>query len=88
MSDLGTLGGIESFANDINELGQVVGIYLSSGIRHTFLYQNRVMMELKPLGGNYSSAGRINDLGQVVGESKVSSPRGNIHAVLWNVPSQ
>ena len=39
MTDLGTLGGIDSQANGINDSGQVVGfLYLGGNDYHAFIY--------------------------------------------------
>lgn len=68
VTDLGTLGGSESYAFGINNLGQVVGeSSLQNGDRHAFLYTNRQMLDLGTLGGNRSTANAINDAGQIVG---------------------
>ncbi|MEE9355225.1 MAG: hypothetical protein V3U75_06515 [Methylococcaceae bacterium] len=77
---LGTLGGAASYANGINELGQVVGssntmIEDSVGeIGHAFLStetsHGRIMIDLGSLEeGGHSSASTINDTGQIVGTS-------------------
>ena len=67
--DLGTLGGEESVAHDINNAGQIVGeAYLADGPSHAFLYQDGVMTDLTP-GDHWSEAVAINAAGDVVGRS-------------------
>jgi probable HAF family extracellular repeat protein len=80
MNDLGTLGGTNSVALGVNEMGQVVG---QSGVVgnttfHAFLHSIGIMTDLGTLGGSYSLANGINDLGQVVGGAQTSS--GPMHA--------
>ncbi len=70
LTDLGTLGGSESFAYGINDLGQVVGMSRTTGdsSTHAFLYRNGQMMDLYPLnseGVQTVGPSRINDLGQI-----------------------
>jgi probable HAF family extracellular repeat protein len=69
MTDLGTLGGLDSYANDINDKGQVVGAsYTNGGAIQAFLYSDRTMTELS-FGGSYGVASAINKKGQVIGYS-------------------
>jgi probable HAF family extracellular repeat protein len=73
VSDLGTLGGIRSSANGINDLSQAVGSSLtSSGAEHAFLYSAGKMTDLGTLGGTSSVALGINNLGHVVGNSETA----------------
>lgn len=69
--DLGTLGGRQSEALDINEIGQIVGWARpgepASGSRHAFLWQGDSMIDIGTLGGEESIAHAINDSGQIVG---------------------
>jgi probable HAF family extracellular repeat protein len=85
--DLGTLGGAEAWAYDLNSSGQVAGSanVPKWGARHAFLYSNDTMSDLGTLGGYTSSDGyAINDAGQVVGSSMKSGPNGPVvHAFRW-----
>jgi len=75
MIDLGTLGGADSVANDINNQGEVVGLsLLASGTEgQAFLYNHGRMTDLGTLGGAGSVAGAINDHGVVVGAAATSN---------------
>lgn len=83
LTDLGTLGGKESAATDISNVGQIVG-YAStySDETHAFLYQHGRMTDLGTLGGTDSRANSINDRGQVVGSANVAGSN-KAHAFLY-----
>jgi probable HAF family extracellular repeat protein len=86
MQDLGSLGG-SSYANAINNAGQVVGYYeTSAGNDRAFLWTASDGMEdLGTLGGDFAIASGINSSGQVVGTSRNAS--GDVHAFLWAATS-
>lgn len=78
MVDLGSLGSGSAIANDVSELGRVVGYsFNASGQRRAFLWKNGEMRDLGVLPGESDSeATAINEAGQIVG---VSGNRG----FLW-----
>lgn len=82
ISSLGTLGGNSSWANSINNSGQVVGCAnLSNGQSHAFLWQSGTMTDLGTLpGGNFSWAYGINDAELVVGQADSGTTS---HAFIW-----
>ncbi len=68
--DIGTLGGFGAFANDNNELGQVVGYSdTPEGFSRAYIWDaENSMRDLGTLTGTGSNRARaINDVGQVVG---------------------
>ena len=83
MQHLGALGSTWSIAEDINDLGHVVGTSMADvvGARRAFLWQNGTMRSLGTLGGSQSGAEGVNDLGHVVGWSDTTG--GGERAFLW-----
>jgi probable HAF family extracellular repeat protein len=93
VTDLGTLGGLGSYAYGINKTGQVVGEASNGSAVDAFLWtpgSPPQMNDLGTLGGTSpfppgnppSSQGNgINNAGQVVGEAFTAS--GHYHAFLW-----
>jgi probable HAF family extracellular repeat protein len=83
-------GSNQSFANDINSMGQVVGRSSSADGERAYLWTptapNGTAGSLTDLGvlprASISFASGINDRGQVVGDSSFSS--GFDHAFLWS----
>jgi probable HAF family extracellular repeat protein len=84
LTDLGALLGTNSYAQGINNRGQVVGYWESSDGAHAFLYEKGKVTDLGLLGGsgvnNYALS--INNLGQVVGFSE--STNGAVAFVYQN----
>ena len=68
-TDLGTLGGVRSFAYAINDLGQIVGLAdTTDGNTHSFLYSNGQMTDLSPLNSeSWRTEGpsSIDNLGEI-----------------------
>jgi probable HAF family extracellular repeat protein len=95
MTDLGTLGGTNGFAQCVNHRGQVIGgsslaanpAACNSGGPgcHAFFWQDATMTDLGTLGGDTSEAIWLNEAGEVVGSADLAGPSGNqTHdAVLW-----
>ena len=83
MTDLGTLGGVNSDAFAINVAGQVVGwAETVAGEEHASLWNvGAGTVDLGTLGGDTSHALSINESGQVVGYSTTNG--GVNRAFLW-----
>ena len=73
--DLAALLGTNSYAQGINNDGQVVGYWETTNGAHAFLYQNGAMTDLGLLGrlGTNNFALSINNSGQVVGFSETTN---------------
>jgi probable HAF family extracellular repeat protein len=82
-SDLGTLGGLNSRAVDINSQGTIAGwAQDGGGYARPVLWQGATVVELPTLGGNQGAAWGLNDAGLAVGNAE--SGAGNFHATLWS----
>jgi probable HAF family extracellular repeat protein len=84
--DLGHFGGHVTYAEGINNTGQVVG--RSSNASHQmspFIWQNGIMTKLPTLGGQEGYATAINGRGEVVGYTDNFSPESvvNLRATFW-----
>ena len=70
VTQLGTLGGANSYATAVNNAGEVIGhAGTSSGYEHAFLDSGGVMQDLGTLDGGCSYAYGINSSGAIVGYS-------------------
>jgi probable HAF family extracellular repeat protein len=82
LGSLGRNSGFTGVATALNDFGATVGYsYLTSDIRHAFLYRAGSMMDLGSLGG-YSGALAINNSGMIAGFSS-QTPNGFSRAVFW-----
>jgi len=92
MRDIGTLGGPDAIANNMNERGQISGQSLTSytandttGIPdfHPFVWEKGRMRDLGTLGGTIAFANWMSNSGQVTGFSTLEGDETG-HAFVWN----
>jgi probable HAF family extracellular repeat protein len=91
LRDLGTLGGPNSIAFNLNDQGQVAGDSNISFTPNTtgnltrvpFLWDRGTMINLGTLGGTYASTDDLNGRGQVVGFSFLAG-NTTFHPFLWS----
>ena len=91
VQDLGTLGGPDALANNINDQGQIAGqsytnsaANLTTGIptQDPFLWEGGTMIDLGTLGGTLGVQTWLNNRGQVVGTMNLTGDV-NKHGFLW-----
>jgi len=95
MQDLGTLGGPDAFAIDINDRGRVLGVSFINSIPNQttgvptldgFLWENGKMIDIPdPLGGTQLSPYYLSKRGQVVGNANLAGDNFEQarHPFLW-----
>lgn len=83
VTDLGTLGGPESVALDINEAAEIVGwSHTADGRQNPFLFVGGQMQNLSFLGPQGEATG-INNKTQVVGNFRLSANSLQRRAFIW-----
>src|SRR5260370_11041300 len=84
MTDLGNFGGSCTFASDLNNRGQVIGLSTLPGdtAQHPFLWDHGVLTDLGTLGGNNGFGDALNDAGDVVGWASLPGEQA-LHAFRW-----
>jgi probable HAF family extracellular repeat protein len=85
-SNLGSLGGTETYAQGINNLSQVAGYGVTPAGRRGFVWEDGVLTTLPAQAGSqgtHAEALDLNDAGQIVGYSTYPGNQGNSQSALW-----
>lgn len=84
LTDLGTLGGLNSYASATNSTAAIAGFsaYDLGGDFHAFTFSNGAIVDLGTLGGTNSYAYGLNSSGLTVGTAYVSGDV-SAHAFQW-----
>src|SRR4051812_41161912 len=72
-----------TYAQWLNEAGDVAGYHYPSGLQRAFVYRNGIFTDIGTLGGSYSWPADLSASGAVVGYSYVSN-NTNYHAFLFD----
>jgi probable HAF family extracellular repeat protein len=85
LTDLGTLGGTDSYGAALNASGQVTGYAYTAGnaAEHAFLWNGTAMQDLGTLGGTNSRGVALNAAGQVTGNANTAGDTAQ-HAFFWS----
>ncbi len=91
LHDLKTLGGPDSYAQFINQVGQVAGVSFTNSTPNAstgyptldpFLWEFGRLKDLGSLGGTMGSASGLNDWGHVIGQSNLAGDT-TFHPYIW-----
>ncbi len=84
MENLGSFGGTCTFATDLNNRGQVVGLSTLPGDQgqHPFLWDRGKLTDLGTFGGGNGSVSEINEVGDAAGWAAYPDDQ-MFHAALW-----
>ncbi len=92
MRDLGTLGGNDSAATLVNDLGEIAGVSYTNNTPNAttglptqdpFFWSGGRMVDIGTLGGTFGNPWWMNQVGQVVGQSNLAGDQ-LFHGFLWD----